>query len=60
MSQIVTGVLAGLCIVGVVVLTALGQPVPDALQAALWTTIGAAGGAALPARSAPSPDRPIG
>lgn len=55
-ADLSAAVLAALCVVGVILLTALGQPVPDVLVTIALVSVGVSGGAALPrTRTTPTP-----
>lgn len=56
-ADLSAAVLAALCVVGIIVLTALGQVVPDVLVTIALVSVGVSGGAALPrtARATPTP-----
>lgn len=43
--------LAGVALVGIIVLAALGQSIPDVLSGVALAAVGGAGGASLPART---------
>lgn len=62
-SDVLAFILAALCVVGIIVLAVLGQPIPDVLTTVALFSAGIGGGASLPRLSAGTttpPPAPVG